>query len=219
MLARSGEITAPCPEPPVTDVHDPVFQHARREPFADEADDARVADPMLDETDEPVLVHRIEERLDVGVQYDVHLPVLDGDHKRIHGVVGAATRPEPVREPEEVLLVDRVQHRDNRTLDNLVLQCGNRERTLSTVRLGYVCPPGRLRPVRPPMDPCMQLLESALEVCFVVPIRQPVDPGRSIPLELAECLPEQINTDVVEERGEPFLLPFPCCLPYALQSL
>jgi hypothetical protein len=69
------------------------------------------------------------------------------------------------------------------------------------------------------MDPCMQLLEIALEVCFVVPIPQPVDPGRSIPLKLAECLPEQINTDVVEERGEPFLLPFPCCLPYALQSL
>src|SRR5262244_3898324 len=53
-------------------VYDPVFQDARLEPFADQADDALVADPMLHEPDEPVLAHRVEERLDVGVQYVAH---------------------------------------------------------------------------------------------------------------------------------------------------
>jgi len=34
----------------------------------------------------------------------------------------AATGSESIREPEEVLLVDRVQQRDHRPLDDLVLQ-------------------------------------------------------------------------------------------------
>ena len=34
--------------------------------------------------------------------------------------------PEPVTEPEEVFLVDRVQHRRRRPLDDLVLQRGTR---------------------------------------------------------------------------------------------
>jgi hypothetical protein len=53
----------------------------------------------------------------------------------------AASRSEPIREPEEVFLVDRAQHRSHRPLDDLVLQCGNRERALPTVRLWDVDPP------------------------------------------------------------------------------
>ena len=66
------------PRPPVTDVHDPVFQDARLEPFVDQADHARVADPMLDEADEPILVHRIEERPDVGVENPIGPPPPNG---------------------------------------------------------------------------------------------------------------------------------------------
>src|SRR5262249_11486047 len=38
-------------------------------------------------------------------------------------------------------------------------------------------------------------------------------------LKFVERLFEQIDTDVVEERDELFLLPFPCCFPYALQRM
>ena len=61
---------------------------------------------MLYEADEPFLVHRVEERADVGVQYEVHLS-FDPDHERIHRIMRAAPRPE--RKPEEVFLVDRVE--------------------------------------------------------------------------------------------------------------
>jgi hypothetical protein len=47
----------------------------------------------------------------------------------------AALRSEPVREPEEVFLVDRVQHGGRRPLDDLVLEGGNRERALTAIRL------------------------------------------------------------------------------------
>ena len=69
----------------------------------------------------------------------------------------AAPGPESIREPEEVLLVDRVQQRDHRPLDDLVLQGSDRERALLTVRLGDVYAPGRQCPIRSPLDPLMQV--------------------------------------------------------------
>jgi hypothetical protein len=80
----------------------------------------------------------------------------------------AASWPEPVREPEEVLLVDRVQHRDRRPLDDLVFESSNRERALSAIRLWYVRSPTWQRPVRSPVEPRMQSLEIAREVGIVI---------------------------------------------------
>jgi hypothetical protein len=84
--------------------------------------------------------------------------------ERIQRVMRAASRPEPIRDAEEVFLVNRVQHRDHRPLDNLVFQCSDRERTLPSIRLGYVNAPARQRPVRSPMDPVVQILKPALDV-------------------------------------------------------
>ena len=62
MLASNGEIPSSLRRPLLADAHDSVFQYTRPEPFPDQADDALVADPMLDEADEPILLNRIEER-------------------------------------------------------------------------------------------------------------------------------------------------------------
>jgi hypothetical protein len=48
------------PRPSVTDRHDSLFKDARLEPFQDQADDAPVADPMLQEADQPILADLIE---------------------------------------------------------------------------------------------------------------------------------------------------------------
>ena len=143
----------------------------------------------------------------------------DPDRQGIQRIVLAASGPEPVREPEEVLLVDRVQHRDRRPLDDLILQSGDRQRPLSSVRLRYVRPAGRLGPVRSSVDPFVQILEPVLEICLVVPPCQPIHAGSGVALERVERRPEQIDADMVEERGELFLLPLPCDLPYAIQRL
>src|SRR6266581_5977436 len=122
MLASSGEITEPCPVPLSLTVTNPAFHDTRLEPSLDQADDAPVADPMLQEADQPLLVDLVEERSDIGVQYEAHLLAADPDAERVQRVMRAAPWPEPVREPEEVCLVDRVQQRDHRPLDDLVLQ-------------------------------------------------------------------------------------------------
>src|SRR5499426_1085395 len=46
-LLRSGRHHRPLPRPRLTDAYDPVFQNARLQPFLDQADDARVGDPVL----------------------------------------------------------------------------------------------------------------------------------------------------------------------------
>jgi len=69
------------------------------------------------------------------------------------------------------------------------------------------------------MDTCVQILDVAFEVCFVRIPCQPIHAGCGILLKFVERLFEQIDADVVEERGELLLLPLPCCLPYALQRL
>jgi len=94
MLARSGEITAPCPVPLSLTATIPSSRDARLQPFLDQADDALIADPMLHEADEPVFAHLVEERPDVGVQYEVHLPAVDPDTERVKRIVRAAPRPE-----------------------------------------------------------------------------------------------------------------------------
>jgi hypothetical protein len=159
------------------------------------------------------------ERPDIGLQDVVHLGAADPDHERVQRIVLAAPRPEPVREPEEVILVDRVQQRGRRSLDDLVLEGGHRERALVAIRLRDVPPSRRQRPVRSPMDPCMQVLDPMVEVRGIGPPCQPVHARGGLPPESEERRPQHLRADMVEERGEPFLPSVPCGLPYALQHL
>ena len=118
----------------LADPDGPVLQNTRLQPLADEADDAPIADPVLHEANQPGLTDRVEERSNIGVQDVVHLGAADPDHERVQRIVLAAPRPEPVAEPKEVLLVDRVQHGGRRPLDDLVLEGGHRQRALAAIR-------------------------------------------------------------------------------------
>ena len=76
--------------------------------------------------------------------------------------------PEPVGEPEEIFLVDRVQHHNSSALDDFVFQGGDRQWPLPSVRLWNVCPAGRLGAVSPAVDAAMQIDEPALKISFVL---------------------------------------------------
>src|SRR5271163_2207241 len=101
----------PLPGPLVTDRHDSVFQNARLEPFLNQVEDARVGDPMLQESGQPGLADFIEKASDVNFQYPVHLRAAGSDHQGVQRIVLAALGAEPIRKAEEVLLVNRIQHR------------------------------------------------------------------------------------------------------------
>jgi hypothetical protein len=65
----------------------------------------------------------------------------------------------------------------------------------------------------------MQILDPEFEIRLVVVPRHTIHAGGGFTLKRVERRPERIDTDMVEERGELFLLPLPCGLPYAAQRL
>ena len=69
--------------------------------------------------------------------------------------------------------------RSGRSLDDFVLEGCNRQRALPPIRLGYINPPRRQCPIRSPLDPVVQVLELALEVCLVGRPRQSVHTRRA----------------------------------------
>jgi len=77
---------------------------------------------------------------------------------------------------------------------------------------------GRAR-YAPPLNPCVQSLDPAIEVGLVVLPSQPVHAGRRFPPECEERRPQHGHVEMVEERGELLLLPCLGHLPYAVQRL
>src|SRR5262249_37599817 len=98
----------PLPVPFVPTRSASVFKEARLEPLLDQTNDAWIADPVLQEADQPVLTDLIEEAADISIQYPVHLCAADSDDERVQCIMWAAARSKTVREPEEILLIDRV---------------------------------------------------------------------------------------------------------------
>ena len=74
-----------------------------------------------------------------------------------------------------VFLVDRVQHLDERALDNLVFQRGDAERALPPVGLRDKPTPRRLRPIGSPVDAAVQILEACLQIVAVILPRHAID--------------------------------------------
>src|SRR5271157_4458691 len=118
----------------------------------------------------------------------------------------AASGAKSIRESEEVLLVNRVQHLDQRALDDLVLQRGDAERALPPVGLRDIPTPRRLRPIRSPVDAAVQTLEACLQIVAVILPRHAIDARGRLAPERKVGLPELIAIDVVKERSEPFLV-------------
>ena len=129
-----------------------------------------------------------------------------------------ATRPEPVREPEEVFLVDRVQDRGRCTLDQLVFQGGDRKRTLPTVRLGDV-PAGMALPDTLPGEAASTGPQDYAQGLPRSPTMSPHPHRARLVLKFEERLLEQIEIEMVGERSELLLLPFLCDFPNAVQRL
>src|SRR5690606_20243767 len=154
----------------------------------------------------------------VQVEHPAHLLRQETDVESIQRIVLAASRPEPIREAEEVRFIDGVQHLDRRALDELVLQRGHTERPLPPVGLGDEHPANWLRPIRPSLQSIGQVSEVFLQPLAVVPPRLPIHARRGFPLQRevrrSQCF--QV-VDVMQERRE---LRFPilsCCLTYSLE--
>src|SRR5271157_6010640 len=98
------------------------------------------------------MANRIEKRPDIGVKYIVHLTLGDAYREGVQRIVRSPSGPEPIGEPEEIFLVDGVQHHNSSALDDFVFQGGDRQWPLPSVRLWNIRPARRLGPISPAMN-------------------------------------------------------------------
>jgi hypothetical protein len=66
------------------------------------------------------------------------------------------------------------------------------------------------------MNAGMHVCDVGFEVLRIILPGDPVHPRRRIPLEPGIGILEEVDAHMLEQRGEPFLLPCLCCLPYAV---
>ncbi len=128
-----------------------------------------------------------------------------------------ASRSKPVRESDEVLLVDHVQHLHERPLKDLVLQRGDTKRPKPPVRFRDEHSPGRLRPVTPRMNPVAQILKVPLEIRPVVLPRHTVHPRRGFWADRPIRRPKAFDIDIVQERSEPCFPILSCRSAHTIQ--
>src|SRR5271170_4822637 len=138
--------------------------------------------------------------------------------QRIQTVVLAAPGTKPIRETEEVRLVDGVEHLDGGPLDEFVLQRGHAQRALPATVFGDVHPTYRLGSVGAAFEPFGELLEMLLQCLAVVPPRLTVHPRSRFLLQAEVSRTQGVQVvDVVQQRGEPHRPIFLCRLTYPLE--
>jgi hypothetical protein len=98
--------------------HASIFEHSCRQPFGNQPDDSAVANPMLDETDQPILADFVEKGLNVSIEHPVDPPPPDPERERIQALMLVALRSETVAESQELRLIDRRQDCHHCSLDD-----------------------------------------------------------------------------------------------------
>src|SRR5258706_13212715 len=124
----------------------------------------------------------------------------------VQRIVLATPWPESIGEPEEVFVVDSVETRLDRLLDDFVLQAQNAQRPFRAISLRNVGSPGRTRSVTAPVHLVVQALQLLFEVLSVGLPRHTVDTRRGVPFERKVALLQEIDGDVMQQRSEPYTL-------------
>ncbi len=143
-LLRSRSHHRPLRRTPLATCYASIFDNADFQPLRNQAKNALVRDTVFEEADDPRMGHGIEEAPNIRVEHPVHLSPVDAGVESIQRIMLATPPPEPIGEPNEVFLVDRLQHPHDRLLNNLVLQAPDAQQPLRAIGLRYVAPLGRM---------------------------------------------------------------------------
>src|ERR1035441_5268617 len=118
-----------------------------------------------------------------------HLPFHERIRQRIQRLMLAASRTKSIREAEEVHLIYLFEDGDHCVLDDLVLQCGDPERTLPSVAFLDVNPSRWQRPIRTAMQPTVQIGKPTLQPGFILLPCHPVHAGCSLAFQRTKAVP------------------------------
>jgi hypothetical protein len=69
------------------------------------------------------------------------------------------------------------------------------------------------------VNPAVKIGEPVLKSGFILLPCHAIDSRRSLTLEGVEAVAKKIDVEMMEQSGEPFLFPFPCCFTHTVQPL
>src|SRR5262245_492473 len=115
-----------------------------------------------------------------------------------------ATRPEPVGARKKVLLVDELQHHDNRPLTHLIFESWKAKGPTrsGSIALGDVYPPDRRRLVAAGLYAVHEVNKIGLKVFRILRRRHTVDTGSTILAGEPEGFLHPLQVDDVVQRGQ-----------------
>ena len=151
---------------------------------------------MLHELHQPVVVHPVEVRAEIGLQYVVHLPFLDAAAQLVEAVVHPAFRAVPVTAWQEHRFVHGPEEIRQRELHQLVLETTDRQGALLVApRLFDPHPFRRARSVGATVQAVDEVAEVLLQPLAVGPLGGPVDPDRLVGGQALEAVAEVLLVD------------------------
>ena len=177
-----------------------VFQGAGFQPAPHQAEQARVADSVLDEAEQPVVVQTPKEVLQIRLKDPAHLPPRYHFRERGEGVMGTLTRPPAERAGQEVLLVDGGQHVGDAALQRPVGHTWHANRTLLALPwFGDVHPPyGRCR-ISPAVHGPEHRLDPRLELLLRFLHCLPIHARRRLRGHSTEVPPNSVPSDMMRQ--------------------
>src|SRR5580700_7754765 len=129
----------------------------------------------------------------------------------------AAPSSEPIGEPQEILFVNLVEDCHYGLLYDLILQGCDAQGALPSIGFRDVGSLGRLRSIRPSVDSAVQICQLLIQVRLVLLPRHAIHSRCSSSLQGVVAVAQQMDRDVVEQRGEPRPLIFTGCLTHTEQ--
>ena len=107
-------------------------------------------------------------------------------------------RPEAVAETDEIFLVDTLQGRADRVLDDLVFKRRDPQRTFSSIRLFNVYSLGRRRPKGSAVNATMEIADAIFQVLLVFVPGNSIDADGCCLAELVKARCQQFGIDVMK---------------------
>src|SRR5208282_1702599 len=177
MLARSGEITEPCPVPLSSTVTIPSSRMPALSHFWIRRM-MRLSPTLCSRKRTSQLWLTAPKKFWMSASsIQFTFPYFDRRRQRVQRIVRPSPGSEPVRETAEVAFIDSVERHYGCALHDLIFQGGDRERPLLPIGLRYVRPTRRLRSIGSPVDPLCKSLDPRFEVRLVVMPRHAIHAG------------------------------------------
>src|ERR1700730_5969145 len=113
-----------------------------------------------------------------------------------------ATRSKPVGARKKVLLVNELQHHDNRPLAYLIFESWKAKRPPRSIRLRNICSSNRRRLIAARLDAVQEVQKIGLQVFRIVSRRHTVDAGSTILAGEPVSFLQPFQIDDMVQRGQ-----------------